>query len=244
MSILTKKCKNCGVEFFSLMPTKEFCSNKCRNTYRGREKSRRKKERLLKNGGYEVYRQRINERHKRYYKAPPPRNCPVCGNILEGVKRYCEKCRPSRNKKYAKKYKYVYREPKQRYCSCGNPLEKRKLYCSNCLDVINKERAVIKKLARKSKERFLKSDLTANEWKQTLQYFGGRCAYCGEDKEIHEEHFIPVKLGGGFTKDNIIPACRRCNLDKGSKHPEEWLSDRKYLYNELKSYLETRSSTN
>lgn len=68
----------------------------------------------------------------------------------------------------------------------------------------------------------LRADLTYEQWVNTLFYFGQKCAYCGKDGEMHQEHIIPVSKSGEYTKDNIIPACPKCNLSKNNKDLEEW----------------------
>lgn len=65
--------------------------------------------------------------------------------------------------------------------------------------------------------------LTVEEWEETLEYFDYSCAYCGvSDDNIGKEHIIPVVKGGGYTQDNIIPACRSCNAKKHTRDLEEW----------------------
>ncbi len=77
---------------------------------------------------------------------------------------------------------------------------------------------------RKNKIKGLVYDLTEAQWQENLALFGGNCVYCGVPlTAIHKEHFIPARLGGGFTKSNIIPACPTCNGRKSGKHPLEWL---------------------
>ena len=74
--------------------------------------------------------------------------------------------------------------------------------------------------------------LTVEEWEEALEYFDYSCSYCGnsEDK-IGKEHIVPVSKGGGYTADNIIPACQSCNASKYSKDLEEWYMKYEY-YNE------------
>jgi 5-methylcytosine-specific restriction endonuclease McrA len=62
--------------------------------------------------------------------------------------------------------------------------------------------------------------------------YGGRCAYCGQEitlKQMHVDHLKPIwrgnptvnpKYRGADTIDNMMPACRACNLWK-SVHPLE-----------------------
>ena len=49
--------------------------------------------------------------------------------------------------------------------------------------------------------------LPIKEWNDTLKYFKYKCAYCGDgDSELEQDHIIPVKKGGLYTKNNIVPA--------------------------------------
>lgn len=66
------------------------------------------------------------------------------------------------------------------------------------------------------------SDLTNEQYAETLSYFNNECAYCGSKEFLQEEHIIPVARGGEYTKDNIIPACVRCNSSKWSHHIDVW----------------------
>lgn len=57
--------------------------------------------------------------------------------------------------------------------------------------------------------------------------YGGRCAYCGQKitiKQMHIDHLKPIYRGndsvspeyrGADTLDNMMPACKPCNLWKG-----------------------------
>lgn len=45
------------------------------------------------------------------------------------------------------------------------------------------------------------------------------CQYCGEkapDVTLHVDHVIPVTLGGSDKPDNLLAACKDCNLGKTS----------------------------
>jgi len=82
--------------------------------------------------------------------------------------------------------------------------------------------------ARKNK---LPHTLTIEQWGEIKKHFNGECAYCGVNEEthlkifgsqLHQEHFIPLTKGGGYTHNNIIPACKSCNSSKQSKDFFEW----------------------
>jgi 5-methylcytosine-specific restriction endonuclease McrA len=46
------------------------------------------------------------------------------------------------------------------------------------------------------------------------------CQYCGGSAETLD-HVVPRSRGGGHVWENVVAACRRCNLRKGDR----WLSD-------------------
>ena len=45
---------------------------------------------------------------------------------------------------------------------------------------------------------------------------GNRCQYCGKDGDSID-HVVPRSRGGTHTWENVVAACRRCNLAKGSR---------------------------
>ncbi|MFN3730163.1 MAG: HNH endonuclease [Fimbriimonadaceae bacterium] len=48
------------------------------------------------------------------------------------------------------------------------------------------------------------------------------CQYCGvRNKELTIDHVIPRWTGGPHTWDNLVACCRRCNLKKGDKTPQQ-----------------------
>lgn len=69
----------------------------------------------------------------------------------------------------------------------------------------------------------LAGGLSDEEWDKTLQYFGGRCAYSGErvtKESAEQEHAIPINRQhcGLHLYGNVLPATKKANSDKGSKH--------------------------
>ncbi len=48
------------------------------------------------------------------------------------------------------------------------------------------------------------------------------CQYCQvKGKELTIDHVIPRWTGGPHTWDNLVACCRRCNLKKGDKTPQQ-----------------------
>lgn len=66
------------------------------------------------------------------------------------------------------------------------------------------------------------SDFDEAQWIAMQEKFEYRCAYCGKhSKSLEMEHILPLSRGGDHTRDNIVPACRKCNATKGARTPEE-----------------------
>lgn len=96
--------------------------------------------------------------------------------------------------------------------------------------------------ARMNFMRSLEYSFSLEQWEECKKYFNHRCAYCGDEVKLTKDHYIPVVLGGIFTKDNIIPACITCNKSKQQKIFDEWYPKQSF-YNEdrlnrIKIYLE------
>lgn len=52
---------------------------------------------------------------------------------------------------------------------------------------------------------------------------GLACAFCGaRGKELVLQHLIPTIRGGGDEPENLVLACKRCNVRKGDRTPDEF----------------------
>ena len=50
------------------------------------------------------------------------------------------------------------------------------------------------------------------------------CRYCrSKENELTIDHVVPVALGGSDSPENLVAACRACNIGKSSSHPEATL---------------------
>jgi 5-methylcytosine-specific restriction endonuclease McrA len=47
------------------------------------------------------------------------------------------------------------------------------------------------------------------------------CQYCGSTRDLTIDHVQPRWSGGPHTWDNLVTCCRRCNLKKGDRTPEQ-----------------------
>lgn len=50
-----------------------------------------------------------------------------------------------------------------------------------------------------------------------------KCVYCGSENErLQLDHVVPRSRGGSDDRENLVAACRRCNMSKGTKLLSEW----------------------
>ncbi len=47
------------------------------------------------------------------------------------------------------------------------------------------------------------------------------CQYCGSRKDLTLDHVVPRWCGGPHTWENLVTCCRKCNLKKGDKTPQQ-----------------------
>lgn len=69
---------------------------------------------------------------------------------------------------------------------------------------------------------------TTRDWRRVVDAFNGCCAYCGRkgtNRTLVIEHVLPVAQGGSTNVNNILPACRSCNREKGGARLDQWFSD-------------------
>lgn len=80
---------------------------------------------------------------------------------------------------------------------------------------------------RRARLRQVESSLTSAEWRTVLDAFAHRCAYCGTDGPLDQDHVIPVVKGGAHVISNVVPSCAPCNRGVGGKHAldlDDWLA--------------------
>jgi 5-methylcytosine-specific restriction endonuclease McrA len=64
--------------------------------------------------------------------------------------------------------------------------------------------------------------LTEAQWRDILDQYHHRCAYCGKKSEhLTVDHLVPLIKGGKHSASNVVPACKHCNCSKGIRSSEE-----------------------
>ena len=74
--------------------------------------------------------------------------------------------------------------------------------------------------------------VTEDEWRMTLEWFEGRCAYTGQTlDEMERDHAIPMNRAqcGLHLYGNVVPATKEANRRKAGKHYREFIEDRDRL---------------
>lgn len=114
--------------------------------------------------------------------------------------------------------------------------------CGKCQEIHRGKTVVFSAQRSRAKKAGLPYTLTLREWYETVDDFQWKCAYCLTREYKCIEHFLPIELGGGTTKDNCVPACQRCNNLKKGKHPSEVSSISQEDMVRVQSYLSQFSS--
>jgi 5-methylcytosine-specific restriction endonuclease McrA len=76
--------------------------------------------------------------------------------------------------------------------------------------------------ARRAREANAAGSFSAAEWLELVARYSGRCAYCGAQGPLQQDHRIPLARGGSNGIENILPACGRCNRRKHLMTEEEF----------------------
>lgn len=196
-------CKKCGVE--KPLNTEFFHrSNKSKIGFYGKCKDCRNEERAK-------YREKNRDKSREYSKKYYQKNKEAHN---EYVKKYNKK-NEKKMKEYRKEYYNKNKETIKEYIKQWQQE--------------NREKERMRMQKRRANERGLEKTLTSEEWTHALDYFDNECVYCGEtDVPLEQDHVIPVTRWGGYTRENIVPACKSCNSSKSNKEVRSWFLDQDF----------------
>ena len=175
-----------------------------------------------------------NKKKKFIYDDKKVKECNECGEekpatpdyfnrdikMKDGLPNTCKECVKKKSQKHYQENKEEKREYNRKYYQENKEWHREYLVTYR---LENPEVNRLHKQRRRARMAQLPHDLTLDEWEDTLEYFDYSCAYCGvSDDNLGKEHVIPIVKGGGYTVDNIIPACQSCNSSKHTTDLEEW----------------------
>lgn len=111
--------------------------------------------------------------------------------------------------------------------------------CKECYNITRKltKRKVVTKFLNNTKARTGEvKTYDLHDWKDAMVHFRGCCAYCGTKpsgkSKLTRDHVIPVTGGGPTTRENIVPACGRCNGSKSNHNIVDWFRKQKFFSEE------------
>lgn len=140
----------------------------------------------------------------------------------EHIKQYREEHKDGKNelnKQWREENREHHRELKKRWCK--EHVKERagygKLWRKN-----NPDKRRLNDQNRSAKKRQLQATLTISQWKAAKEHFDNKCAYCGKDGPLHQDHFIALSRLGEYSFNNIIPACPYCNQSKNDHSFFDW----------------------
>lgn len=95
----------------------------------------------------------------------------------------------------------------------------------------NAERLRVYNRNRKAKKAGANGALSAGLSERLFKLQRGKCACCGLPlgDDYHQDHILPLFLGGENVDANIQLLRGRCNLQKNKKHPVEFMQQRGFL---------------
>jgi hypothetical protein len=126
---------------------------------------------------------------------------------------------------YGKKYKELDPEKWKKYGLEYREKNKEKIAARQKKYLQNPEVKIKSNMATqryRTIKRSLPSTMTCGQWEYIRLHFNNRCAYCGKESPLEQEHFLACSKGGEHTINNIIPACKSCNSSKREKDFFEW----------------------
>lgn len=93
----------------------------------------------------------------------------------------------------------------------------------------NEKNPLIRKLGvqrRRARRQALPNTFTKEQWEFAVEYWNGRCSYCGTNTDLTIEHFIPLSDPNcpGTVAKNILPVCYFCNYSKNAVDATKWLT--------------------
>ena len=82
------------------------------------------------------------------------------------------------------------------------------------------------------------------DWVETKNYFGCKCVYCGaKEAELVKDHAVPIskyKLGE-HKLGNLVPACKKCNNEKGERDFIEFCGDDIASIQKIRKFMSDRN---
>jgi endogenous inhibitor of DNA gyrase (YacG/DUF329 family) len=218
------RCEVCGAAFHSFATYAKYCSRSCKTiaNHKNRKPYQPVKRNCvwcsgeIRNGGISYCSDECKDLAKKNAKGLIKKTCPQCGKEFTAKSARRKFC--SLRCKFANVYSRKVLRPD------WNDRERERLSAYAKTEK-GKEKQRRHEFIRRNRKKGVPATFTEQDWETALEYFKYKCVYCDAPlTKAHREHFVPLARGGGYTKDNILPACSRCNCKKSDQDPIDWLS--------------------
>lgn len=149
--------------------------------------------------------------------------------------------------------------PKLYECTCCHSLkpinefyqesytDQRTKQCKECINLkkkIQRSKSKHGKFVSKEKIRNMEeSQYTFQDWKEAMLHFRGACAFCGKSEgrarkeKLERDHLVAISRGGKTVRNNIVPACAKCNRGRGNRLWQEWFIEQPFYSVEREAKL-------
>lgn len=104
--------------------------------------------------------------------------------------------------------------------------------CKECINIkkrVQRGKSKHGKFVSKEKIRgFETPDYSLEDWRAAMLHFRGACSFCGKPEgrakkdKLDRDHLVAISRGGKTIRNNVVPACTKCNRGRGNKNWEEW----------------------
>jgi hypothetical protein len=195
---------------------------------------------VIKRKWYQQNKETINEKHREWYQQNKEHAKEYSKKYSEAhkteIKNYYQTKYYKNKEGYLKKAK-KYREENKEHCRVRSKKYREKnsekiLAKANMWRKTHKEKVSESAKAscqkRRTAKEGLQATLTVQQWNNIVKHFGSKCAYCGKEKKLHQEHFVALIKGGEYTHNNIVPACHSCNSGKKDRDFFKWYPQQKF----------------
>lgn len=82
---------------------------------------------------------------------------------------------------------------------------------------------------RRVNEKRYNDTISKKDREEILVKYNHKCFKCGSEKNLTLDHHMPLSLGYGFRKENIVVLCKKCNNKKGSLLPNDFYTEKEII---------------
>ena len=110
--------------------------------------------------------------------------------------------------------------------------------CKECINIkkrVQRNKSKHGKFVSKEKIRGMETPCyTLADWRDAMLHFRGACAFCGKPEgrakrdKLDRDHLVAISRSGKTVRNNIVPACHRCNRGRGNKIWQEWFPEQSF----------------